>query len=67
MLYHTHEFGRIAMQPARMMAEAGEMVFTNPYNPWSHTWFGKTISASCHVFESTTRRFGKPKFGLDRQ
>ncbi len=66
MLYHTHEFGRIAMQPARMMAEAGEMVFSNPYNPWSHTWFGKTISASCHVFESTTRRFGKPKFGLDQ-
>ncbi|MFN3230833.1 MAG: polyhydroxyalkanoate depolymerase [Alphaproteobacteria bacterium] len=65
MLYHTHEFGRWAMQPARFMAEAGEMAFTNPYNPWTHTWMGKAISASCHLFESTTRRFGKPKFGLD--
>jgi poly(3-hydroxybutyrate) depolymerase len=65
MLYHTHELGRFALQPARLMAEAGQFVFSNPFNPWSHTWSGKAISAACAVFEETTRRFDKPKFGLD--
>ncbi|MBI1179400.1 MAG: polyhydroxyalkanoate depolymerase [Alphaproteobacteria bacterium] len=64
MLYHTHELGRIALQPARMMAEAGQIVFSNPLNPWSHTWTGKAISAACAVFEETTRRFEKPSFNL---
>jgi poly(3-hydroxybutyrate) depolymerase len=64
MLYHTHELGRFVLQPARLMAEAGHHAFSNPLNPWSHTWAGKAISAACAVFEQTTRRFDKPAFGL---
>lgn len=64
MLYNTHELGRFALQPARLMAEAGQYVFSSPFNPWSQTWAGKAISAACAVFEETTRRFDKPAFGL---
>ncbi len=66
MLYHTHELGRFALQPARLMAEAGQYVFSSPFNPWSQTWAGKAISAALTVFEETTRRFDKPEFGLQR-
>jgi poly(3-hydroxybutyrate) depolymerase len=34
-------------------------------NPWSHTEFGKSIAAGCELFERTTRRYGKPEWGLD--
>ncbi|MFP3802239.1 polyhydroxyalkanoate depolymerase, partial [Paraburkholderia sp. SIMBA_027] len=36
----------------------------NPLNPWSQTPFGRTIAASLEMFERTTRRYGKPEFGL---
>ncbi|MEN3975491.1 polyhydroxyalkanoate depolymerase [Emcibacter sp. SYSU 3D8] len=64
MLYHTHELRRIALQPARLMAEAGQYVLSNPLNPWSQTWTGKAMSAALTVFEEATRRFDKPSFGL---
>ena len=31
---------------------------------WSHTEFGKSIAAGCELFERTTRRYGKPEWGL---
>ena len=38
--------------------------FRDPLNPWSHTEFGKSIAAGCELFERTTRRYGKPEWGL---
>ena len=36
----------------------------NPLNPWSHTTFGKSVAAGAELFERTTRRYGKPEWGL---
>jgi poly(3-hydroxybutyrate) depolymerase len=40
------------------------MLFQNPLNPFSQTEFGKSVTAGCELFERTTRRYGKPEWGL---
>src|SRR4051812_38206727 len=53
-----------ALYPARVLAEATQNAFQNPFSPASYTHFGRTIAAGAELFERTTRRFGKPAFGL---
>ncbi|MCW5752365.1 MAG: polyhydroxyalkanoate depolymerase [Alphaproteobacteria bacterium] len=64
MLYHFHEMAQGAITPFRLAAEASQHVFSNPYNPLAYTHAGRAISAACHVFEHSTRPYGKPAFGL---
>jgi len=40
------------------------MMLTNPFNPLTHTSIGRHAAAALEVFERTTRRYGKPSFGL---
>ena len=47
------------------VTDATKILFQNPLNPWSHTEIGKSIAAGCELFERTTRRYGKPEWGLD--
>ncbi|MCP5431641.1 MAG: polyhydroxyalkanoate depolymerase [Alphaproteobacteria bacterium] len=65
-LYHVYELNHAAIAPLRAAADVGQLVFRNPYNPLSYTGVGKTLAAAFDVFSSTTRRYGKPKFGLAR-
>jgi len=53
------------MAPFRMVAEATQAAFQNPFLPASYTRFGRVLAAGAELFERTTRRFGKPVFGLD--
>lgn len=64
MLYHWYELSHIAMRPARMAADSCRHFFRNPFNPLSHTAMGRQTAAACEVFERTTRRYGKPAFGI---
>jgi poly(3-hydroxybutyrate) depolymerase len=64
MLYHWYELGHAAVRPARVAADAGRMFFNNPFNPLTHTRFGRHAAAACEVFERTTRRYDKPKFRI---
>jgi poly(3-hydroxybutyrate) depolymerase len=64
MLYHWYELGHAAVSPARAVADAGRLFFNNPCNPLTHTPFGRHVAAACEVFESATRRRGKPKFQI---
>src|SRR6201987_4934330 len=57
--------GHASLNPARAVTDATKILFQNPLNPWSHTEYGKSIAAGCEVFERTTRRYGKPEWGLD--
>ncbi|MCK0207035.1 polyhydroxyalkanoate depolymerase [Starkeya koreensis] len=59
------EMGHAALDPLRVMADAGKLFYRNPANPLAHTGFGKTMSASFEMFERTTRRYGKPDWGID--
>jgi len=65
MLYHAYELNHAAVAPLREVAEFGKQFFNSPFNPASYTWVGKNMSAACDLFESLTRRYGKPEWNLD--
>lgn len=65
MLYHLYAMHRASMAPFRLMATAGQQMFSNPAFPVAHTRYGRTVAAACEMFERSTRRYLKPAFGLD--
>ncbi|WP_209002033.1 polyhydroxyalkanoate depolymerase [Stappia albiluteola] len=52
------------MSPMRAAADMTRLYFQNPLNPLSHTTYGRSVAAACELLERTTRRYGKPEFGL---
>lgn len=65
MLYHIHELQQAAMVPMRMSADFARNLFRNPYFPLTHTPMGNTAAAMADFMYRTTKRFGKPEFGLN--
>jgi poly(3-hydroxybutyrate) depolymerase len=63
-LYWMYEAGHAALHPARIFADATIWALRNPFNPVSHTLLGRKLAAMSEVFERTTRRYGKPDFGI---
>ncbi|MGB4100400.1 MAG: polyhydroxyalkanoate depolymerase [Alphaproteobacteria bacterium] len=63
-LYQFYDMNHALMAPVRMAAETARMVFQNPFLPASYTGFGRAVAAGAELIERTTRRFGKPDFGL---
>ena len=63
-MYWMYEMAYASLNPARAVTDATKLLFENPLNPWSHTEFGKSVAAGCELFERTTRRYGKPEWGL---
>src|SRR5690606_7071523 len=53
-----------AMSPFRVAADAARLYFQNPLNPWSTTPFGRSVAATAELFERSTRRYGKPGWGI---
>lgn len=64
MLYHAYEINHAAMAPWREAVGASKRILESPCNPASYTWLGKTMVAACDLFESVTRRYGKPSWEL---
>ncbi len=64
-MYWMYEMGQASLNPARAFSDATKLVFQNPLNPFASTELGKSIAASCEVFERTTRRYGKPEWRID--
>ncbi len=64
MYYHLYELNHAVMAPFRAAAGMMRQAYDNPLNPMAETAFGRTIAASLEVFERSTRRYGKPEFGL---
>lgn len=64
MFYQLYELNHAFMAPFRATADAMNLAWRNPLNPWSHTALGRSFSAGFEVFERVTRRYGKPAFGL---
>ena len=65
MFYQLYEMNHASLQPARAYADAVRLFYSNPLNPFSHTHWGRSVAATAELFERTTRRYGKPAFGLD--
>ena len=65
-LYHLHDMQHAALAPFRMAAEATHAAFRNPFMPEEarNSPFGRSMAAGAELFERTTRRFGKPAFGI---
>jgi len=63
--YYWYEAAHLMLSPARAASDVGRLIFNNPANPLTHTPYGRTVSAACELFERTTRRYGKPAFGLN--
>lgn len=64
MLYHLYEMNHAALAPWRAVADVGLSFWRNPANPLSETQLGRSLAASFELFERTTRRYGKPEFGI---
>ncbi len=64
MLYHAYELTHAAITPWRTAAGAIRQSLTHPLNPWTYTGLGRAAVAATDVFELTTRRYGKPAFGI---
>ncbi|CAN5407110.1 polyhydroxyalkanoate depolymerase [soil metagenome] len=64
-MYWMYEMAHASLNPARAMTDATKLLFKNPFNPLAHTEFGKSVAAGCELFERTTRRYGKPEWGLN--
>lgn len=62
--YHLYEAHHAAMSPMRAATDMTRLYFQNPLNPLSHTTYGRSVAAACELLERTTRRYGKPEFGL---
>jgi poly(3-hydroxybutyrate) depolymerase len=66
MFYQLYELNHAAMAPYRAIADIMRLAYANPLNPLSQTPWGRTMAASLEMFERTTRRYGKPSFGLNQ-
>ncbi|MFC6490317.1 polyhydroxyalkanoate depolymerase [Nitratireductor sp. GCM10026969] len=64
MYYQLYEFNHAALQPARAYADAIRLFYSNPFNPAAATPWGRSVAAAAEMFERTTRRYGKPAFGI---
>ena len=64
-MYWLYEMGHAALNPARAFADATRLFFKNPLNPFSHTTYGKSVAAALELFERSTRRYGKPDWGIE--
>ncbi|MGN6551463.1 MAG: polyhydroxyalkanoate depolymerase [Pararhizobium sp.] len=64
MFYQWYELNHAGLMPWRAAADAVKLAYRNPLNPLSHTAVGRAVAAGAEVFERSTRRYGKPEFGL---
>ncbi len=64
MLYHLFEMNRLALGPARAMADASRLWLRHPLNPLSRSLTGKGMAAAGELFERGTRRYGRPSFNI---
>ena len=64
-LYWFYEMSHAALNPSRAWADLTRLYFKNPANPLSYTTFGKSIAAACELFERSTRRYGRPEWGIN--
>jgi poly(3-hydroxybutyrate) depolymerase len=64
-LYQLYEMNHAAIAPFRTAAQFTQAALRNPMNPAAFTVQGRAAAAAADVFESITRRYGKPAFEID--
>jgi poly(3-hydroxybutyrate) depolymerase len=66
MLYHAYELTHATLAPLKALSELGQQINSSIYNPMAYTPMGRSMAASCELFNRMTRRYGKPKWGIDK-
>lgn len=62
--YAFYEQSRTAAVPALAASQAARLFLSDPLNPFSYTFYGRTLAAACEVFADLARGYEKPKFGI---
>jgi poly(3-hydroxybutyrate) depolymerase len=62
--YLLYDISHAALRPWRAMTQAAKLCFGHPFNPVARTTFGRSLTATCELWERTTRHYEKPTFGL---
>jgi poly(3-hydroxybutyrate) depolymerase len=65
MLYALHEAAYQSATPLRLAARATRDFWGSPLNPAAESKFGRTLFASADLVENMTRRYGRPRWGID--
>jgi len=64
MLYSLYEMSHWSVGPMRLAAQMQSMLLRSPLNPIKESELSKTAAAASDLFESVTRRYTKPAWGL---
>jgi len=65
LLYQAYEMTRAALRPYRGAANATRQMLQASTNPFALMPANRAMAAACEVFESVTKHYGKPDFGID--
>jgi poly(3-hydroxybutyrate) depolymerase len=65
MHYYTYELAHSVLAPMRLGAHGLKVQLSSHFNPFRSMLVPRMIVAGCDVFESVTRRYGKPDFGIE--
>ena len=64
MHYHAYEFAHSMLAPARILAKTAQSAIGMVPAMVTNSWGVRSLSASLEFFETLTRRYGKPSFGI---
>jgi poly(3-hydroxybutyrate) depolymerase len=64
MLYSLYELGHLSVAPLRIAAMLQSTMLRSPLNPVADTEIARAAAAASDLFESMTRRYRKPGWGL---
>lgn len=64
MLYSMYELGHLSVAPLRIAAMMQSSLLRSPFNPAADTELSRRTAAASDLFESVTRRYGKPAWNL---
>ena len=64
MLYSLYELGHLSVAPMRIAALMQASMLRSPFNPIADTEVARTAVAASDLFETVTRRYRKPNWGL---
>ena len=65
MQYQTYELAHAFLAPLRTQSNALRRFLDFPMNPMGQLPLSRVAAASCQLFESLTRRYGKPAWGIE--
>jgi len=64
MLYQLYDWQRAALEPWRLMAQAGNEIYGHPDSPLSYLPGSRNVAAAFDLMTRLTQRYERPAFGI---